>query len=95
MTRKLDGFVLLGAIDPPSVQVPARRRAHGRAGARPPRRQDVRAVESPGAALAVPGDGFGVILWDALARGVKLPEGELRLGSASLGEGAQVGEFLC
>ena len=27
MTRKLDGFVLLGAIDPPSVQVPARREA--------------------------------------------------------------------
>ena len=27
MTRKLDGFVLLGAIDSPSVQVPARREA--------------------------------------------------------------------
>ena len=45
--------------------------------------------------LAEPGDGFGVILWDALALGVKLPEGGLRLGNASLGEGAQVGEFLC
>ena len=30
MTRKLDGFVLFGAIDPPSVQVPARREARRR-----------------------------------------------------------------
>ena len=48
--------------------------------------------------LAVPGDGFGVILRDAVAGEVHDSEGDvpgLRLWNASLGEGAQVGEFLC
>ena len=44
---------------------------------------------------AVPGDCFSVILRHAFTCGVHQPEGELRRGVASLGDGAQVGEFLC
>ena len=44
---------------------------------------------------AVPPDRLGVIVCDAFAGVVLHPEGVLRLGGASLGEGVQVGKFLC
>ena len=44
---------------------------------------------------AEPPDGFRGVLRHAQTGAVLHPEGVLRLGGASLGEGAQVGKFLC